>query len=160
MNQNVETIISQADGKNVISFVPDNSRSIAIVDLKVLLKLVTQLPSVPLDKIKEALIHEMQDTLNIEEYIALLEEEIAFHKSVNLIEEHNTSNPAVIVVGHDSMHMVSASDNRFLYNNPNTGTRIYGDIDAFLTERLDREEVYTLVIKKHKDGWRAEEPSY
>lgn len=82
-----EQVLSSANGENIVSFVPENSRAIAIVDLKVLKKLVKQLPSVPLTTIKNALANEILDTDTLNELMELLEDEIAFHKSVNDIQE-------------------------------------------------------------------------
>jgi hypothetical protein len=89
MNPNITKALEATDGNNVISSVPDKSRAIALVDLNVLRKLVSYLPTVPLDSIKAALKAEIDNQQDLERLTSLLEEEIAFHKSVNLIQEYS-----------------------------------------------------------------------
>ena len=75
------------DGQQVLVLTPDYERPLAIVDLAVIKRLASYLPKANLYDIRMAFISELQNVDSISEYVKVIEEELAFHKSVNLINE-------------------------------------------------------------------------
>jgi hypothetical protein len=84
--------ITLATGQEATMFVPDlnKGRELAIVDMQVLQRLADLLPKTSTYQI----IRQFSDKLgvlraasnpSIEEYVAMLKDEVAFHESVNLI---------------------------------------------------------------------------
>jgi len=74
-------------GQQVLVLTPDYERPLAIVDLAVIKRLASYLPKANLYDIRMAFISELQNVDSISEYVKVIEEELAFHKSVNLINE-------------------------------------------------------------------------
>mgnify|MGYP003452423110 CR=1 FL=1 len=87
MKSNEFNQVELPNGKFAIDLSPNNDRQLALVDAKVLERLVNLLPTAPFGDIKENLIDNIDQTTTIGEYLEVLEEEIASHKTVNLITE-------------------------------------------------------------------------
>lgn len=68
-----------------VSFVPEVTGELAIVDLRVIKRLASYLPKAPFANIKHTLISKISETTEIEEMVEILEDEIAFRRSVDLI---------------------------------------------------------------------------
>jgi hypothetical protein len=78
------------DNQSVTAFVieQDIDRPLAIVDFAVLKRLTDYLPKAPFDEIKRNFIHNIRDNVhNMDELVNALSEELAFHRSVNVIKE-------------------------------------------------------------------------
>jgi len=87
MNKNVEKVSINLNGAEmkVTNLSPQSERELAIVDLTVLQRLASYLPKADLYGIKNRLKNEISDVTDMAGFVALLEEELAFHKTVNLI---------------------------------------------------------------------------
>lgn len=71
----------------------DINRPMAIVDLEVIKRLAEGLNSVPLSKIKHKLIESITNNAHsLTMLVQLLEDEVAFHRSINLITEYKADN--------------------------------------------------------------------
>lgn len=75
------------EGKQVINLLPENTRQAALVDMKTLGRLAALLPQVSLFEVKRAIIDKISDSNTMEEFIEVLNTELAFHTTVNLIRE-------------------------------------------------------------------------
>ena len=75
------------NGKSRIatSFVAESNRQLAIVDLAVLQRISSYLPSVSLDEIKQGIMERIEVSGKLEDVVSVMKEEIAFHETVNLI---------------------------------------------------------------------------
>jgi hypothetical protein len=73
------------NGKTAVSFVAESNRPLAVVDLGVLQKLAQLLAPANYEYIRMQLIAKLKDTHTITGYVEVLEEELAFQTSVNLI---------------------------------------------------------------------------
>lgn len=85
-----ETIdVKLPNGKQaqVALLTPESDRPLAVVDLSVLKRLAGLLPQAEFHQIKQETIDTIFATRNLEELVAVMEDEIAFHNSVNLITE-------------------------------------------------------------------------
>jgi len=87
---NVQVPIVQVNGKEVLDFTPQSTSQAAIVPLSVIQRLAKLLGTANIREIKE----EMRDKLSyghpadintMEEYVSVLQEEINFHTTVNLL---------------------------------------------------------------------------
>ena len=85
MNRDVKFI--DVNGAQVADLTPNHERALAIVDLAVLKKLTNLLKSADLYKIKLDLKNAIDDCDTMETYVAILDEEVAFHTTVNMIKE-------------------------------------------------------------------------
>jgi len=85
----VEFPLSNGQIVNIPMLVPTFDGDLAVVHLQTIKKLAALLPSVSFSTIKQNMKYAMDETQNLEEYIFVLESEIAFHKSVNLITNYN-----------------------------------------------------------------------
>lgn len=85
----VEFPLSNGEVVNIPMLVNTFDGDLAVVHLQTIKKLAALLPSVSFSTIKQNMKYEMDETQNLEEYISLLESEVAFHKSVNLITNYN-----------------------------------------------------------------------
>lgn len=77
------------EGKQVISFLPENTRMGALVDLAVLQRIARYLPNVDIYTLKDRFISKVHDCQSLEDLITLMEDETAFHKTVNQINVVN-----------------------------------------------------------------------
>jgi predicted ATPase with chaperone activity len=82
MNQNK---IDIGNGKQAISLVPEIEGELAIVHLATIKRLAAMLPKANIDEIKCIFSEQILYAKTIEEFVSILETELAFHKSVNLI---------------------------------------------------------------------------
>ncbi len=71
----------------VLDLVPDHNRRLAIVDFDVLNRLTSYLPTSDHFVMKRNLRDRIMNTENLEELVSECEEFVAFHRSVNLIQE-------------------------------------------------------------------------
>lgn len=92
------------NGNQVMDLTPDMNRALALVDLDVLVKLTSNLHKGSSRMVKNDLIAELQSTSNthdsltqLQQLVHICEEFVAFHKTVNLIQEieHPLNNRAV-----------------------------------------------------------------
>ena len=96
-----ETKFFDLNGEQVADLTPNHERPLALVDLEVLGKLTDLLKTTDLFSVKRAFRSLINDTNSIEEYVNVLDAEVAFHKTVNLIQEVTKRElPKVEVVGH------------------------------------------------------------
>jgi hypothetical protein len=82
-----ETKFFDLNGEQVADLTPNHERPLALVDLEVLGKLTDLLKTSDLYSIKRALKSLINDANDIEKYVSILDAEVAFHKTVNLIQE-------------------------------------------------------------------------
>jgi len=75
------------NGQQVVDLTPDYERALALVDMDVLHRLTALLPKADLYEIKRGLKVKISAARSIEDMIDMWEDFIAFHKSVNLIQE-------------------------------------------------------------------------
>ena len=90
-------LITIGNGKTAINFVLEQSNKLAVVDLNVLKRLADLLPKADLFTIKIGLKKELNDVTSIQGYITLLENEVNFHKSVNLITAYPSTDEIKVV---------------------------------------------------------------
>lgn len=74
-------------GAQVMDLTPDHERQLALVDLKVLNRLTEHLPTSDHFTMKRNLRNRIMDTENLEALVRECEEFVAFHKTVNLIQD-------------------------------------------------------------------------
>lgn len=74
------------NGNDVPLFGSLESKALAVVDLDVLKRITSYLPSVPFEKIKENFMIQIDSTSMMKTFLQCLEEELRFHKSVNDIK--------------------------------------------------------------------------
>ncbi len=87
----MENIILLQDGREVVNLCPESNRKLAVVDMKVLERLIEFLPSVYLYTIKGNLCSKINSQKSLEGIVEVMEDEIAFRKSVNIMKEVFTS---------------------------------------------------------------------
>jgi len=80
-----QTTTVTVNGKEVINFVPDNNTQAAIVSLNVIRRLASLLPSGAFREIKQRMMADIDDSDSIADYVKLLEDEVDFHRTVNLL---------------------------------------------------------------------------
>ena len=93
----METKFVDLNGFQVMDLTPDMNRPLALVDLDVLIKLTSDLSRTNAYKIKNTLISDIRnvDTTRddakeaLQEMVHICSEFVAFHKTVNLIQEIN-----------------------------------------------------------------------
>ena len=90
-----ESKFVDVDGQQVLVLTPDYQRPSAIVDLAVIKRLASYLPKANVREIIDTFKSNLENAYNIEAYVQMLEEELAFHKSVNLINEVDISKDEV-----------------------------------------------------------------
>lgn len=73
--------------KEAVVLIPKDARELAVVDLSVLNRLIQLLPSARLLDIKSNLKERIDYARDLEQVVAIMEEEVAFHRSVNFIEK-------------------------------------------------------------------------
>ena len=80
-----DTIVLQ-DGREVIDLTPSLEGNLAIVHLSVIKRLARVLPQANLQDLKARTYDLIETSQSIEAFFAVLEDEVAFHHTVNLIE--------------------------------------------------------------------------
>lgn len=86
---NVITIEQNGVKKEIISFVPEITEQMALVDLNVLKRITSYLPKVDFFDIKHKVIDQLRATEKLEDFVDIMADEVAFHRSVNLITTYN-----------------------------------------------------------------------
>ena len=84
----MHTKLDIGNGRTAISFVPEDSKELAIVHLSTIRRLSANLKKVPLQFIKDNLKDAIDMSRNLEEVCSVMSEELAFHESINLIEKY------------------------------------------------------------------------
>ena len=103
MNQEVKFV--EVKGEQVMDLTPDYERPLALVDLDVLKRLTKLLPTANIYDVTQGMISKLRDAQSIKEYVAILSKELAFHTTVNLINEVNKSEVNVVgKIDLDSCH--------------------------------------------------------
>lgn len=83
-----ETFID-VNGAQVLDLTPDHQRELALVDLGIVRRLAKLLPTSNLSNIKSTLIDRITFQCHtLEDLVGTLEEEVAFHKTVNLLKAY------------------------------------------------------------------------
>jgi len=88
MNTNQNTVPTvQVNGKEVLDFTPQSTSQAAIVPLSVIQRLAAMLDTSTLQSIKRDMRVKLQDNDidTVEKYVTMLQEEIDFHTTVNLL---------------------------------------------------------------------------
>tara|TARA_R110001606_G_scaffold206490_1_gene354188 strand:+ start:139 stop:450 length:312 start_codon:yes stop_codon:yes gene_type:complete len=102
---NEEQRFVDVNGAQVMDLTPDYDRALALVDLDVLKRLSNLLPKANIHDIKHDMMSKLSDVQSIEEYVAILSKELAFHTTVNLINKVNKSEVNVVgKIDLDSCH--------------------------------------------------------
>lgn len=83
----IEKVSINLNGTNteVMNLVPTLEGELAIVNLSVIQRLARLLPSANFRDISLSMVLAIEKTESMKEYVALLEDELAFHTTVNLI---------------------------------------------------------------------------
>lgn len=78
------------DGRQAFNFVPELNadQQLAVVDVDVLKYLVELLPKADIAKIMQAFHEKTEKVETIEQWCALLQNELNFHASVNMLQQH------------------------------------------------------------------------
>lgn len=87
---NTQELLQLIDNQEVVNFRAISNRPLALVDLAILKRVVWHLPKASVRDIKDAAINHINQCSTVEEIVAFMEDEIAFHKSVNLIREYKS----------------------------------------------------------------------
>lgn len=91
----INQVIS-VNGEEMINLSPDlNDRKKAIVDLAVIKRLAKLLPKADARDIISNMRERLRDIYTLEDYVEILKDEVAFHESVNLINEVEVTETAV-----------------------------------------------------------------
>ena len=88
-------LVTIGENKTAVLLVPEIEGQLAIVHLSTIQRLAAMLPKVKFADIQENMIHTLASTNTLEEYVVVLENELAFHKSINLITEYKPEAPEV-----------------------------------------------------------------
>lgn len=99
------TVITKEGRKELKSFAVDITNDLVVVHEDVLKRLVRYLPKSNLTNIKDDLITDIRRSSNLPELVDVLEKEMKFHRSVNLItsvdkEEAEEHKPGKIELSH------------------------------------------------------------
>ena len=76
----------------------DGARPLAIVDLSTIQRLASLLPKANFDEIKRTIIHTLREKESLDDLTTFMEEEVAFHKSINIITQYKPDTTEDIVV--------------------------------------------------------------
>lgn len=96
MSKTILPIVDLPNGKNAINMSPESTQQLAIVNLSVIQRLAKLLPKANFNDIRAEVIFNMRkidedSETSLAQLIQLMEDEVAFHRSVNLIAEYNKS---------------------------------------------------------------------
>jgi hypothetical protein len=82
-------IFIDVNGTQVLDLTPDHERALALVDLSIVQRLAKLLPTSNLSNIKNTLVDKITFQCHtLEDLVETLEEEVAFHKTVNLLKAY------------------------------------------------------------------------
>jgi len=81
--------IQLENGKTAISFIADDNSPLAIVHLSVIQRLTRLLRKKNFSEIQGDIIDRITLSLNLKDLIEIMHDEVAFHQSVNLIQEYS-----------------------------------------------------------------------
>ena len=99
------------NGKQVIDFTPGDARAMALVDLEVLKRLTNMLDKVSFTDTRHSLREKIMGTNDLSNLVSVCEDFVAFHKSVNLIQEFNWELTSEMVANEENYHMYPAGEN-------------------------------------------------
>lgn len=88
MNTPFQTIVLP-NGKSAVVIIPELVDQLAVVDLKVIKRLASLLPTADFSEIQSDFIDKVNRTHNLTDFISVLKDEVSFHESVNLITAYN-----------------------------------------------------------------------
>jgi len=88
---NTEKVVLNGREVDAVDFTSAQPREKAIVDLSTLLRVTSMLKAVPLRQIREDLVSAIRETATLENMVQVIEDEAAFHRSVNLINTYSTA---------------------------------------------------------------------
>lgn len=88
MENNKQLSTVEINGKQVIDFTPQSTRPQALVDFDVVKRLAALLPTSSFDEIKNMVISNIRITNDLPEMINVMQGEIAFQQTVNLLNEY------------------------------------------------------------------------
>lgn len=98
------------NGKQVIDFTPGDARAMALVDLEVLKRLTDLLGKKSFTDIRHSLREKIMGTNDLSNLVSVCEDFVAFHKSVNLIQEFNWELTSEMVANEENYHMYPAGN--------------------------------------------------
>lgn len=82
------TSVKLPNGQTAVSFVPEDSKGLAIVHLSVVKRLTEMLPRVHPQEIQTDLLDRLSSSSNLDYLVNTCKDFIAFHETVNLIKEY------------------------------------------------------------------------
>ena len=91
------------NGKQVIDFTPGDARAMALVDLEVLKRLTNMLDKVSFTDTRHSLREKIMGTNDLSNLVSVCEDFVAFHKSVNLIQEFNWELTSEVVANEEEI---------------------------------------------------------
>jgi len=74
------------NGAQVLDLTPNHDRALALVDFEIVKRLSSYLPIGDLYDVKRDMINSIHQAETLEDYLKLLEEEVAFHRTINLLQ--------------------------------------------------------------------------
>lgn len=80
--------VALPDGKVATSFVPELTGELAIVHLSVLQRITARLNKAAFVSIRAQFMEDIEKSNDLKEMVEIAEEEVAFHRSVNLIQQY------------------------------------------------------------------------
>lgn len=78
--------IELPNGTKALNLLPDFNGQAVIVPLSMVKRLASMLPTARLDVVVESLVSKVREEQNLVGYVEVLEEEVAFHRTVNLLK--------------------------------------------------------------------------
>ena len=91
------------NGKQVIDFTPGDARAMALVDLEVLKRLTDLLGKKSFTDTRHSLREKIMGTNDLSNLVSVCEDFVAFHKSVNLIQEFNWELTSEVVANEEEI---------------------------------------------------------
>lgn len=88
----MNTTIQLPNGRTAINFVPEDSKELCIVPLSMIKRLTENLKNLSFEEIKRHTISKMIETKSLKPMVEYMEDEITFHRTVNLIEKYEPAN--------------------------------------------------------------------
>ena len=85
----MENKIIEVNGAQVIDLTPNHDRPLALVDFETIKRLSHFLPHAKFQDIKRDTIFMIEHSETLEDYVRVLDAEVAFHKTVNLLQSYN-----------------------------------------------------------------------
>jgi hypothetical protein len=87
-------LITLENGKEAVNFLPEHEGIAALVDLVTLQRLISSLPSAYFSRTKDQFIDAINDTENLDSYLEVVSNELAFHMTVNKIARYEVKKDA------------------------------------------------------------------